>query len=145
MSCAACSNPRRPAAQAGGPGLSPDRSGHVRPDRRVGPPDRPVHGQLHPRPGPARAATEVEAAEQTAAEEAAGAGLVEFSMVVTLTVDSVAEMRDANVTMRNLLGATRIAMRPADRMQAAAFTCALPVGVLPWEQTMVPQEIQEAL
>ncbi|BCB75009.1 hypothetical protein GCM10022251_75740 [Phytohabitans flavus] len=93
----------------------------------------------------ARAATEVEAAEQTAAEEAAGAGLVEFSMVVTLTVDSVAEMRDANVTMRNLLGATRIAMRPADRMQAAAFTCALPVGVLPWEQTMVPQEIQEAL
>jgi hypothetical protein len=36
----------------------------------------------------ARAASEVEAAEQTAAEEAAGAGLVEFSMVVTVTVDS---------------------------------------------------------
>jgi hypothetical protein len=93
----------------------------------------------------ARALSEIQAAEQTAAEEASGAGLVEFSMVVTLTVDSAAEIPDADVTMRNLLGATRIAMRPADRMHAAAFTCALPVGILPWEQTMVPQDLQEAL
>ena len=93
----------------------------------------------------ARAASEVEAAEQTASEEAAGAGLVEFSMVVTITVDSAADVDDANVTMRNLLGATRLAMRPADRMQAAAFSCALPVGLLPWEQTMIPHELQEAL
>ncbi|MGC4892306.1 SCO6880 family protein [Micromonospora sp. DT31] len=93
----------------------------------------------------ARAIAEIEAAEQTAAEEASGAGLVEFSMVVTLTVDSSAEVRDADVTMRNLLGASRVAMRPADRMQAAAFTCALPVGILPWEQTMIPHELQEAL
>ena len=93
----------------------------------------------------ARALSEVQAAEQAAAEEASGAGLVEFSMVVTLTVDSPEEIRDADVTMRNLLGATRIAMRPADRMQAAAFTCALPVGILPWEQTIVPHDLQEAL
>ncbi|MEO3930454.1 SCO6880 family protein [Micromonosporaceae bacterium B7E4] len=93
----------------------------------------------------ARAVSEIEAAEQTAAEEASGAGLVEFSMVVTLTVDSADEIGDADVTMRNLLGATRIAMRPADRMQAAAFTCALPVGILPWEQTMLPRDLQEAL
>lgn len=93
----------------------------------------------------ARALSEIEAAEQTATEEASGAGLVEFSMVVTLTVDSAADIPDANVAMRNLLGATRIAMRPADRMQAAAFSCALPVGILPWEQTLLPQEFQEAL
>ncbi|BFU43979.1 SCO6880 family protein [Krasilnikovia sp. MM14-A1004] len=93
----------------------------------------------------ARAVSEVQAAEQTAAEEATGAGLVEFSAVVTLTVDSLAEVAEANTTMRNLLGATRISMRPADRMQAAAFTCALPVGLLPWEQTMVPHQLKEAL
>ena len=93
----------------------------------------------------ARAASEVEAAEQTAAEEASGAGLVEFSMIVTVTVDSADEVADANVTVRNLLGATRISMRAADRMQAAAFTCSLPVGILPWEQTMIPHELQEAL
>ncbi|MFD0822658.1 SCO6880 family protein [Micromonospora zhanjiangensis] len=90
----------------------------------------------------ARAASEVQAAEQTASEEASGAGLVEFSMVV---VDSVAEIADANVTVRNLLGSARLGMRPADRMQAAAFSCGLPVGILPWEQTMIPHELQEAL
>jgi len=93
----------------------------------------------------ARAASEVEAAEQTAAEEAAGAGLVEFSMIVTVTVDSADELADANVTVRNLLGATRLSMRAADRMQAAAFSCGLPAGILPWEQTMIPHELQEAL
>jgi hypothetical protein len=93
----------------------------------------------------ARAASEVQAAEQTAAEEATGAGLVEFSMIATLTVDSAEQIPDANVTMRNLLGATRLSMRAADRMQAAAFSCALPAGVLPWEQTMIPRNMQEAL
>ncbi|WP_045739689.1 SCO6880 family protein [Actinoplanes rectilineatus] len=93
----------------------------------------------------ARAATAVAAAEQTAAEEASGAGLVEFSMIVTVTVDSTADIPDVNATMRNLLGASRLAMRPADRMHAAAFTCALPVGLLPWEQTLIPRELQEAL
>jgi hypothetical protein len=93
----------------------------------------------------ARAALEVEAAEQMAAEEASGAGLVEFSMMATLTVDSASQLSDANVLMRNLSGATRISMRAADRMQAAAFSCTLPVGILPWEQTMLPRELQEAL
>ncbi|MEU6602921.1 SCO6880 family protein [Streptomyces flaveolus] len=93
----------------------------------------------------ARAASEVQAAEQTAAEEAAGAGLVEFSLMVTVTVDSQEQLADATVTVRNLQAAARLALRPADRMQAAAFTCTLPVGVLPWEQTLVPQALQEAL
>jgi hypothetical protein len=93
----------------------------------------------------ARAASEVQAAEQAAAEEATGAGLVEFSMLLTVTVDAVAELDDASVTVRNILGASRIAMRPADRMQAAAFTCSLPTGILPWEQTLIPRELQEAL
>lgn len=93
----------------------------------------------------ARAASEVQAAEQTAAEEASGAGLVEFSLMVTVTVDSVDQLADASVTVRNLQAAARISLRPADRMQAAAFTCTLPVGVLPWEQTLIPRELQEAL
>jgi hypothetical protein len=93
----------------------------------------------------ARAASEVRAAEQAAAEEASGAGLVEFSLLLTVTVDSAADLDDASVAVRNLLGASRIAMRPADRMQAAAFTCSLPVGILPWEQTLIPHELQEAL
>ncbi|MEU2339884.1 SCO6880 family protein [Streptomyces sp. NPDC013172] len=93
----------------------------------------------------ARAASEVQAAEQTAAEEAAGAGLVEFSLMLTVTVDSPGQLADAAVTVRNLQAAARLSLRPADRMQAAAFTCTLPVGVLPWEHTLIPQAFQEAL
>ncbi|WP_033286466.1 SCO6880 family protein [Streptomyces sp. NRRL F-525] len=93
----------------------------------------------------ARAASEVRAAEQTAAEEASGAGLVEFSLMLTVTVDTLAELADASVTVRNLTAASRVLMRPADRMQAAAFSCTLPAGILPWEQTLVPHELQEAL
>ncbi|MEV6545504.1 SCO6880 family protein [Streptomyces sp. NPDC051665] len=93
----------------------------------------------------ARAASEVRAAEQTAAEEASGAGLVEFSLMLTVTVDNLAELADASVTVRNLTAASRVLMRPADRMQAAAFSCTLPAGILPWEQTLVPHELQEAL
>ena len=93
----------------------------------------------------ARAASEVRAAEQTAAEEAAGAGLVEFSLMLTVTVDTLEDLADASVTVRNLTAASRVQMRPADRMQAAAFSCTLPAGILPWEQTLVPHELQKAL
>ncbi|MEU6355013.1 SCO6880 family protein [Streptomyces sp. NPDC047072] len=93
----------------------------------------------------ARAASEMKAAEQAAAEEAAGAGLVEFSLMLTVTVDSAAELADATVAVRNLTAAARVLMRPADRMQAAAFSCTLPAGILPWEQTLIPHELQEAL
>ncbi|MFE1286588.1 SCO6880 family protein [Streptomyces sp. NPDC058751] len=93
----------------------------------------------------ARASSEMQAAEQTAAEEAAGAGLVEFSLMMTVTVDDEEQLQDAGITVRNLQASSRILMRPADRMQAAAFTCTLPVGLLPWEHTLVPYQIREAL
>jgi hypothetical protein len=93
----------------------------------------------------ARAASEMRAAEQTAAEEASGAGLVEFSLMLTVTADSQAQLEDLSVSVRNLTASSRLAMRPAHRMQAAAFSCTLPVGILPWEQTLLPHEIQEAL
>jgi hypothetical protein len=93
----------------------------------------------------ARAANEVSATEQTAVEEATGAGLVEFSLMVTVTVDSDADLEDANTAVRNQLAGARLLMRPADRMQAAAFSCTLPAGILPWEYTLIPRELKEAL
>lgn len=93
----------------------------------------------------ARAASAVAAAEQTATEEAAGAGLVEFSLMVTVTMDSEEQLPDANVLVRNLQANARLSLRPADRMQAAAFCCTLPVGILPWEYVLVPGALREAL
>ncbi|CAM5599421.1 Integral membrane protein OS=Streptomyces griseorubiginosus OX=67304 GN=AQJ54_24190 PE=4 SV=1 [Streptomyces griseorubiginosus] len=65
--------------------------------------------------------------------------------MLTVTVDTMEELADASVTVRNLTAASRVLMCPADRMQAAAFGCTLPAGILPWEQTLVPHELQEAL
>ncbi|MFJ4633959.1 SCO6880 family protein [Streptomyces sp. NPDC088847] len=93
----------------------------------------------------ARAASEVVAAEQTAAEEASGAGLIEFSLMLTVTVDSKDQLADASMIVRNLQAAARLSFRPADRMQAAAFACTLPAGILPWQHVMIPHELQEAL
>jgi hypothetical protein len=93
----------------------------------------------------ARAVSEMRAAEQTAAEEAAGAGLVEFSLVLTVTVDREDELADTNAAVRNLQASSRLSMRPADRMQAAAFSLSLPTGILPWEYTLIPRELREAL
>ncbi|GIJ48192.1 hypothetical protein Val02_50780 [Virgisporangium aliadipatigenens] len=93
----------------------------------------------------ARASAEIEAAEQTASEEATGAGLVEFSLMLTVTVDSPSELPDISAAIRNRLGASRLSVRQADRMQAMAFACTLPVGILPWKLTLLPQELQEAM
>ncbi|MFJ6632107.1 SCO6880 family protein [Streptomyces sp. NPDC091376] len=93
----------------------------------------------------ARASAEVRAAEQVAAEEAAGAGLVEFSMLLTVTVDTVPDLPEAALAVAGMQTGSRLSMRPADRMQAAAFACSLPVGILPWEHTLVPFRLREAL
>jgi hypothetical protein len=93
----------------------------------------------------ARASTAIRAAEQTAAEEASGAGLVEFSIVVTATVTSEAALRVADAEIGNLAATARLRLRVAHGQQAAAFATALPVGVLPWLHTLVPSGLRSAL
>ncbi|SER74650.1 hypothetical protein SAMN04487983_102180 [Streptomyces sp. yr375] len=93
----------------------------------------------------ARAQAELAAAEQTAQEEASGAGLVEFSIMVSVTVDTELQLNRAESLIDEQQAAARIQLRPARRTQAAAFTCTLPVGLLPWELTLMPQQIREAL
>jgi hypothetical protein len=93
----------------------------------------------------ARASSAVRAAEQAAAEEAAGAGLVEFAFVVTATASSAEELRAADAEVANLAASARLRLRVARGQQAAAFSSALPCGVLPWLHTLVPQALRGAL
>ncbi|HXL95698.1 MAG TPA: SCO6880 family protein [Streptosporangiaceae bacterium] len=93
----------------------------------------------------ARSSTAVRAAEQAATEEAAGAGLVEFAVVVTATADSAADLREADAEIANLAASARLRLRVARGQQAAAFTCALPGGALPWLHTLVPYQLRGAL
>jgi hypothetical protein len=93
----------------------------------------------------ARASSAVRAAEQAATEEAAGAGLVEFALVITATASSPEDLRTADAEIGNLAAAARLRLRTARGQQAAAFATALPAGILPWLHTLVPHDLRGVL
>jgi hypothetical protein len=70
-------------------------------------------------------------AHGAAEEEAAGAGLVQFSLFVTATVDDPAELPAARAEVEHAAGASRIKLRVCHYGQAAAFAVGLPTGVHP--------------
>lgn len=100
----------------------------------------------------ARSVVSVQAAEQAAAEEARGAGLTRFGMVVTATVIGT----DRNDIDRNRvhqvesivdsLGTTaRIVLRRQWGSQAAGFLAGLPLGLVLPAHLKIPESIREAM
>ncbi|WBB62013.1 hypothetical protein O7599_05590 [Streptomyces sp. WMMC500] len=87
--------------------------------------------------GRARDDVAVRAAEQTATEEASGAGVTRFGLYVTATVASAGELPRAEAAIDNLSAPARIALRKAAGSQAAAFAACLPIGlVIPLHLTL---------
>lgn len=70
-------------------------------------------------------------AHGAAEEEAAGAGLVQFSLFVTTTVEDPADLPAAKAEVEHAAGASRIKLRLCHYGQAAAFATGLPTGVHP--------------
>lgn len=95
--------------------------------------------------GNARDSVAVRAAEQAAHEEATGAGLVRFGMLVTATVGSAEEIKLAASAMDELSATARILMRRAYGSQAGAFAAALPLGLVIPNHLKVPATIREAM
>lgn len=95
--------------------------------------------------GTARDRVTIRAAEQTAAEEAEGAGLTRFSLFVAATVSSADELDEADTIMDGLSGTARLQLRPVFNGQRAAFAVTLPAGVLLPEHVAVPTTVREAL
>jgi hypothetical protein len=93
----------------------------------------------------ARDTIAVAAADQTAREEARGAGVVRFSMLVTATVLDLADLPAASAAIDTLAPPARVQLRRARGSQAAAFTAALPLGVVLPTHVQVPQFIREIL
>ena len=89
----------------------------------------------------ARASAAVRAAEQAAAEEAAGAGLTEFTLLVTVTASTAGELRTADAEVANLAASARLRLRVARGQQAGAFAVTLPAGLLPWLPGLVPARL----
>jgi hypothetical protein len=93
----------------------------------------------------ARSMAEARAADRTAMEEARGAGLVNFGMVVTGTVMSAEQLPDMIAAIDNLGATARVLLRPAYGSQDSAFVSALPLGIVMQSHLSVPAGIREAL
>lgn len=93
----------------------------------------------------ARDSVMVRAAEQAAREEATGAGVVRFAMLVTATVLSHEELPLAAAVVDTLAAPSRILLRRVYGSQASAFAAALPLGIVLPSHLRVPQAVRDAL
>lgn len=93
----------------------------------------------------ARALVDARSAAQTAQEEAQGAGLVNFGMVVTATVTDHERLADAVAAVEQTSGSARVLLRRSYGTQDTAFAASLPLGLVLPAHSMLPTEIREAL
>lgn len=108
---------------------------------------RTAIGRSTARKGETRASdvTNLAAARQTAAEEAAGAGMVRFSMLVTATVTDPERLGEAADAVDQLGRASRLRLRRCYGAQAASFSAALGVGIVPSAHIAVPELVKDWL
>lgn len=93
----------------------------------------------------ARDSLAVRAAAATASEEASGAGLVQFGMLVTATVTDLAREADARAAIDTVGATARLRLRPVYGSQDSAFAAALPLGLVLPKHIKVPAELREKL
>lgn len=93
----------------------------------------------------ARDVLAVRAAAATAGEEAGGAGLINFGMLITATVNSAEQRADAQAAIDNLSATARLRVRPVYGSQDSAFAAALPLGLVLARHLRVPAELREKL
>lgn len=84
-------------------------------------------------------------ANQTAMEEAAGAGMVTFGMVVTATVLDKADLRSARQTIASQSAQARLRLRTALGSQDSAFVAGLPLGVVLPYHTVISADITDRM
>lgn len=93
----------------------------------------------------ARNFASVRAALATAEEEASGAGLVNFGVLVTATVTDASRLSDARAAVDNLSATARLRLRPVYGSQDSAFAAALPLGLILPKHLQVPSALREQL
>lgn len=79
----------------------------------------------------ARDTADAARASKAAAEEALGAGLIQFSLAVTVTAPDLDALAEARAEVEKAAGMSRLRLRPARYAQAGAFAAGLPVGLYP--------------
>ncbi|SPT53470.1 Uncharacterised protein [Actinomyces bovis] len=90
----------------------------------------------------ARLKRDLAQAVQTTTEEASGASILDFGLIITATAsgpDADARMVDAIAAVESMASASRFTMRPAFGSQGIAFAMGLPLGVLPHQQSWLAE------
>lgn len=95
----------------------------------------------------ARSVVSVQAAEQAAREEARGAGLTRFGMIVTATVidGDRSRVRQVESIVDSLATTARIVLRRQWGSQATGFLAGLPLGLVIPSHLKVPESLREAM
>ncbi|GAA4969853.1 hypothetical protein GCM10023205_39040 [Yinghuangia aomiensis] len=93
----------------------------------------------------ARDSVDLRAADQSAREEATGAGLVRFGLLLTATVLDEAAVPLAGAAVDNLAATARVRLRRMYGSQSAAFAAALPLGVNLGDHLRVPQSVRNSM
>ena len=93
----------------------------------------------------ARAAADLKAAQQAATEEAGGASLVNFGVLVTATVVGEQRLPLARSAVTNLAATARLRMRVVHGSQDSAFAAGLPLGLVLNRHLSVPTAVRESL
>lgn len=88
---------------------------------------------------------EIAAARQTQTELARGAGMVSFTLHVTTTAASGADLDQVAANVEQAAGGAEIGLRRCYGHQGAAFTAGLGVGVIPATHVRVPKWISRNL
>lgn len=91
--------------------------------------------------GSAAAALRVEAAAASRTEQARGAALVQFGLLVTVTAPEGTDMPRLSTLVRGLSEASRLKIRLCTRFQAAAFAASMGVGVVLPEHATVSETL----
>ena len=93
----------------------------------------------------ARSEIDVVKSDQSAIEEARGAGVTRFTILVTATVHSAEDLPSAAAAVDTLAAPARVRLRRMYGAQASAFTAALPLGVVLPDHLNVPALVRESL
>ena len=93
----------------------------------------------------ARSEIDVMKSDQSAIEEARGAGVTRFTVLVTATVHSAEELPVAAAAVDTLSAPARLRLRRMYGSQAAAFAAALPLGIVLPDHLQVPAVVREAM
>lgn len=80
---------------------------------------------------------------KSAEEEALGAGMTRFGLIITVTTDQQEKLRRFNTTVPGMLSNAKLKVRIALANQAVAFQAGLPLGMVLPDHMVIPEEVRE--